>query len=163
MAFPARGFIPVEFGHENIRHSTVSSGATFLAGNPVAIEDVSRTLIEATSATTKIYGVALSDASASFAPNRSIPVLVPTDNTVFAGRVQTGVAAGGLEVGETLNIEKAGDYFRVDTDSKASARVVLVNRGFSNQAWDSDDSSVYFQFLGDTRGQFGSNDSARLG
>lgn len=161
--YPDLGFLYVE-GPNNIRWSTVSSTATFKAGNPVALSDVGRALIEVDSGTTAIYGIALSDAADSLGGqlDGKIPVLVPNDDTVFAARVQTGVAAGAMEVGEVFDIEKNGDYFRVDTDSKSSARVVLVERGTSGVAYDSADSSVHCQFLRNAVYPFGSHASLRL-
>jgi len=162
--YPALGFRYVE-GPNNVRWSTVSSTATFKAGNPVTLSDVGRALIESDSGSTTIYGIALSDAADSLGRQLSgkIPVLVPEDTTVFAARVQTGVAAAVLETGECFDIEKDGDYFRVDTDSKASARVVLVERGTSGIPYDSVDSSVHCQFLRDVIAPFASHSSQKLG
>lgn len=163
VGYPTLGFQYVE-GPKQIRWSTISSVATFKAGNPVTVEDASRTLIEADSGTTGILGIAQANAADSIGGYLAgkIPVLIPTEETVFAAKVQTGVAASGLEVGEALDIEKSGDYFRVDTDSKASARVVLINRGYSGVAYDSADSTVYCQFLKGAIYPFGSNASLRL-
>lgn len=166
--YPATGFQYIE-GPANIRWSIVTSTATFLRGALVAYHDVTRQIVEldAGSDTTAIYGVAMANATSgsslggAFA-NRC-PVLIPTEETVFAAAVQTGVVAGGLEVGEALNVEKAGNYHRVDTDSKASARVVLVERGLSGVAYDSADSTVYCQFLKNVIYPFGSNASLRVG
>lgn len=162
MAYPD-GFTYVE-GPYNIRWSTVSSVATFRIRNPVVMEDVARTLNEVDSGSTGIYGIALSNAADSIGGPLAgkIPVMVPTEQTVFATKVQTGVAASGLEIGETFDIEKSGNFYRVDTDSKSSARVVLVERGTSGAAIDSADSSVHIQFLKNAIYPFGSNASLRL-
>jgi hypothetical protein len=162
--YPALGFLYVE-GPNNIRWSTVSSTATFKAGNPVTLSDVGRALIEVDSGSTTIYGIALANAADSLggALDGKIPVLVPTEQTVFAARVQTGVAASVLETGEAFDIEKSGDYFRVDTDSKSSARVHLVERGTSGLPYDSTDSSVHCQFFKDVIYPFGSNASLKVG
>ncbi len=163
MAYPD-GFSYVE-GPYNIRWSTVSSTATFRIRNPVTLLDTNRTVVEADSGTTAIYGIAMSDAADSIGGPLAakVPILVPTEMTVFATKVQTGVVAGGLEIGEALDIEKSGDFFRVDTDSASSARVVLVERGTSGAAIDSADSSVHVQFLKNSIYPFGSNASLRLG
>ncbi len=162
MAYPD-GFTYVE-GPYNIRWSVVSSAATFRIRNPVVMADVSRALQEADSGSTAIYGIALANAADSIGGPLAArcPVMVPTEQTVFATKVQTGVAASGLEIGETFDIEKSGNFFRVDTDSKSSARVVLVERGTSGAAIDSADSSVHVQFLRDAIYPFGSNASLRL-
>ena len=162
MAYPD-GFTYVE-GPYNIRWSVVSSAATFRIRNPVVMADVSRALQEVDSGSTAIYGIALANASDSIGGPLAArcPVMVPTEQTVFATKVQTGVAASGLEIGETFDIEKSGNFFRVDTDSKSSARVVLVERGTSGAALDSADSSVHCQFLRGAIYPFGSNASLRL-
>ena len=162
MAFPD-GFSFIE-GPYNIRWSTTSSAATFRIRVPVVLEDVSRTLGEVDSGSTGIYGIAMSDAADSIGGPLAgkMAVLVPTPQTVFAVKVQTGVAASAMEVGETFDIEKDGDFFRVDTDSKSSARVVLVERGTSGIAYDSADSTVFCQFLQDAIYPFGSRASVRL-
>ena len=162
MAYPD-GFTYVE-GPYNIRWSVVSSAATFRIRNPVVMADVSRALQEVDSGSTAIYGIALANAADSIGGPLAArcPVMVPTEQTVFATKVQTGVAASGLEIGETFDIEKSGNFFRVDTDSKSSARVVLVERGTSGAAIDSADSSVHVQFLRDAIYPFGSSASLRL-
>ena len=162
MAYPD-GFTYVE-GPYNIRWSVVSSAATFRIRTPVVMADVSRALQEVDSGSTAIYGIALANAADSIGGPLAArcPVMVPTEQTVFATKVQTGVAASGLEIGETFDIEKSGNFFRVDTDSKSSARVVLVERGTSGAAIDSADSSVHVQFLRNAIYPFGSNASLRL-
>ncbi len=162
MAYPD-GFSYVE-GPYNIRWSTVSSVATFRIRNPVVLADVSRTLQEVDSGSTGIYGIAMANAADSIGGPLAgkIPVMVPTEQTVFATKVQTGVAASGLEVGEAFDIEKSGNFFRVDTDSVGSARVVLIERGTTGASIDSDDSSVHVQFLKNAIYPFGSNASLRL-
>ena len=162
MAYPD-GFTYVE-GPYNIRWSVVSSAATFRIRTPVAMEDASRALIEIDSGTTAIYGISLANAADSIGGPLAArcPIMVPTEQTVFATKVQTGVVASGLEIGETFDLEKSGDFFRADTDSKSSARVVLVERGTSGAAIDSADSSVHVQFLKNAIYPFGSNASLRL-
>lgn len=162
MAYPD-GFSYVE-GPYNIRWSVVSSVATFRIRNPVVMEDVARTLNEVDSGSTAIYGIAMANAADSVGgPLAGLcPVMVPTEQTVFAVKVQTGVTAANMQIGEVFNIEKSGNFFRVDTDSKVSARVVLIERGTSGVAFDSADSTVHCQFLRDAIFPFGSNASLRL-
>ena len=165
MAYPD-GFTYVE-GPYNIRWSTVSSVATFRIRNPVVMEDVARTVNElADSRTTAIYGIAMSNAADSIGGPLAgkVPIMVPTEQTVFATKVQTGVSAAVLELGTTFELEKSGNFFRINSDlnSTASARVVLVERGTSGSALDSADSSVHIQFLKNAIFPFGSNASLRL-
>ena len=158
------GFTYVE-GPMQIRTSTLSSLATVRARNPVALEAASRTVIEATASDdTWIYGIIQHDAADSIGGPLAgkVSVIVPTPDTVFATKVQTGVAASALTIGQVFNIEKSGNHFRVDVDSIASGRVVLVERDISGSAIDSADSSVYVQFLQDFIGPFNSNQSRRL-
>ena len=155
--FP-NGFSLVEGPHQ-IRHSTVSSAATFVARVPVVLEDASRTLVEATSASSQIYGIAQADAANSFTRDRLIPVLVATTDQVWATKVQTGVTA--LEDGEAFDIEKSGDFFRLDSDSVSSALLRVTSLAGANTIR-SADSIVFVQFLGNAIGPFGSNASAVL-
>lgn len=156
------GFTYVE-GPYSIRFSTTSSNATFRGRNPVGYEAESRTLIEATSDMTTIYGIALADAADSLpgALTGKMPVMVPTDQTVFATKVQTGVVASALTIGQAFDIEKSGNFLRLDTDSISSAKLVLIERGTSASAVDSADSSVHVQFLREAIGPFGSHASQR--
>lgn len=156
------GFTHVEGGY-NIRMSTVSSGATFLRGNPVMYEAESRTIIEFTSDATAIYGIAQANAADSIGGPLAgiVPIAVPHEQSVWATKVQTGVDASALTIGQVFDLEKSGDFFRVDVDSIASGRVILVERGTSAAAVDSADSSVHVQFLKDNIAPFGSNASLR--
>ena len=136
-----------------------------LAGPRLAgLLDANRTVAEVDSGTTAIYGIAMADAADSIGGPLAakVPIMVPTEQTVFATKVQTGVVASGLEPGEAFDIEKSGDFFRVDTDSVGSARVVLIERGTTGVSIDSDDSSVHVQFLKNSIYPFGSNASLRL-
>ena len=156
------GFQYVEGGFR-IMYSDVSSTATFKAFNPVTLADVSRTLLEADSQTTAILGIAQADAADSIGGTLAgkCPVLVPQMDTVFAVKIDTDLGAAALEIGEHFDIKKVGDYLRCDPDSVASARVTLVPRGYTNLAYDSDDSTVFVQFLQDFIGPLGSVSSRR--
>ena len=158
--YPTLGFQYVE-GPNNIRWSTVSSTATFKAGNPVSLSDVGRALIETTSNDTAMYGIALSDAADSLGGqlDGKIPVLIPTEDTVFASVIETGETAATLEAGEAFNIEKSGNYLRVDPDSRTTLWVTLTERGTTGVTYDSADSSVHCQFLKNKIAPFGSNAS----
>ena len=156
------GFTHVEGGY-NIRWSTVSSLATFRRGNPVMYEAESRTIIEFTSDATAIYGIAQANAADSIGGPLAgiVPIAVPMEDSVWATKVQTGVAASALTIGQVFDLEKSGNFFRVDVDSIASGRVILIERGTSGAAIDSADSSVHVQFLKDFQAPFGSNASLR--
>ena len=77
--------------------STVSSTATFRARVAVTLSD-DRTLIEAASDSTAIFGIACNDASASL-PGIGAGrcwVEIPEPETVYATKIQTGVAASAI-------------------------------------------------------------------
>lgn len=158
------GFTYVE-GPMQIRLSTTSSTATFLARNPVGLSLVGRGVVEATASdNTWIFGIAQNDAADSIGGTMAAKchVLIPEPGTVFATKVQTGVAASALTIGNVFDIEKSGNHFRLDTDSVSSGLVVLVERDMSGVAYDSADSSVYVQFLAGSIGPFNSHASQRL-
>jgi len=140
----ANGFTYVS-GCVHYVESIVSSTATFKARNPVTLSD-GRTVIEAASDTTAIWGIACNDAANSFA-GRSGRVLVevPEPETVYAVKVQTGVAASATSIGQGYGIEKSGDYLRLDTDSQTTAMLMIVGDEFGN-AVNSADSSVFVRW-----------------
>ena len=100
--------------------STVGQFAPCLLG-------AARTVIEATSASTRILGIT-ANASANSLPAGKIQVYVPKQDTnaVFRTNVQTGVAQSAFTVYFPFNIEKSGNTFRADADSSASAIVQTV-------------------------------------
>jgi len=158
MAYPD-GFTYISGPYE-LRRFTALSTATFKGRNPVMLGGT-RTVIEASVATAPgIIGIAMNDAANSIYGGE-ILVMVPNEQTVFATKVQTGVAASALSAGQAYNLEKAGDYFRVDTDSQASAKAVIVPRG-DGTTINSADSSVFVQFMKDWIYPFGSNASQTL-
>lgn len=143
MAFPL-GFTYISGPYE-LRRFNILSTATFKGRNPVQLGGA-RTVIEASVTTSPgIIGIAMNDAANSIY-NGEILVMVPNQETVFATQVQTGVAASALSAGQAYNLEKAGDYWRVDTDSQASAKAVIVPRG-DGTTINSADSSVFVQFM----------------
>ena len=158
MPYPTLGFRYIQ-GQSELRRSAVSSTATFLAGNPVTLSD-DRTLIEADSDSTAIFGIAENDAADTLPGTQSglILVRVPYPDTVFALPVQTDAASSILSIGQSYNIEKSGNHFRLDTDSQGTSMVTIVPRG-DGSTIDSADSSVYVQFLGDRLGVFNSQAS----
>lgn len=156
MAYPD-GFSYVGGDFEMV-WSDVSSTATFVARNPVTLSD-DRTLIEATSDVTAIFGVAQNDAAASLAGRTGkVLVLVPTRDTVFATKIQTGVATSATSVGQAYNIEKSGDFLRLDTDSQTTPLCVIAGDQYGTTVR-SVDSSVFVKFLGNVLGAYGSNAS----
>ena len=158
MAFPL-GFTHISGPYE-LRRFNILSTATFKGRNPVMLGGA-RTVIEASIASAPgIIGIAQHDAASSIYGGE-ILVMVPNEQTVFATQVQTGVAASALSAGAAYNLEKAGDYFRVDTDSQASAKVVIVPRA-DGTTINSADSSVFVQFMKDWIYPFGSNASQTL-
>lgn len=159
MAYPD-GFNYVS-GPAHYVWSTISSTATFKARNPVTLSD-DRTLIEAASDSTAIFGIAQNDAANSLAgrTGRTL-VLIPTNETVFATKVQTGVATSATSIGQSYNIEKSGDYFRMDTDSQTTTMVTVVGDEYG-QTVRSEDSSVFVTFLGNRLGVYNSNASVSV-
>lgn len=151
----ADGFTYISGPYE-LRRMNVASTATFRARNPVSLNGA-RDVIEATAINGSVIGVAQNDAANSIYGNE-ILVLVPQENTVFATKVQTGVAASALSAGIAYAIEKSGNFLRVDTDSQATAKVIIVPRGDGTTA-DSADSSVFVQFLKNVLTPFASNAS----
>jgi len=139
--------------------SNVSSTATFKARNPVTLSD-DRSLIEADSDATAIFGIAAHDAANSVYAGKCL-VEVPTQETVYATKVQTGVATSATSIGQSYGIEKSGNYLRVDTDSAATPFVTLVPRDDGSTV-DSADSSVFVTFLGNKLGVFGSDASISI-
>lgn len=139
--------------------STLSSTCTVVARNPVTLSD-DRTVIEAASDSTAIYGIAAHNAADSIYPGM-ISVEIPTPETVYATIVQTGVASSALSPGQSYGIEKSGNFLRMDTDSTGSRMLVIVPRG-NFATCDSTDSSVYVTWLGNVLGVFGSNASVNI-
>lgn len=159
MAYPD-GFSYVGGPFEMI-WSDVSSTATFLARNPVTYSD-DRTLIEATSDVTAIVGVAQNSAVDSLAGRSGkCLVLVPTRDTVFATKIQTGVATSATSAGQAYNLEKSGDYLRLDSDSQTTPVVQIVGDQYGTTVR-SADSSVFVKFLGNVLGGYGSNASVNI-
>jgi hypothetical protein len=158
VAYPD-GFTYVSGPYE-LRRFNVASTATFKARNPVMLGGA-RTVIEPSVTTNPgVIGICLNDAASSIY-GTEILVLVPNEQTVFATKVPTGVAASALSAGQAYNIAKSGDYFRVDTTSQASAKVVIVPRG-DGSTINSVDSSVFVQFAMNWIYPFDSNASQTL-
>lgn len=139
--------------------SRLSSTCTVRARNPVTLSD-DRSVIEAASDSTAIYGIAMHDAADSIRPGY-ILVEIPTPETVYASPIQTGVATSVYSVGQSFGIEKSGNYLRPDTDSSGSFMVTVVPRDDFTTA-DSNDSSVWVHWLGDVLGVFSSNASVSI-
>lgn len=140
-------------------YSTVSSTATFKARNPITFSN-DRTLIEATSDTTALFGIAANDAANSLGGVLAGKCLVevPTADTIYAVKVQTGVATSATSAGQSYGIEKAGNHMRVDTDSQVTTMITIVPRDDGSTV-DSADSTVFVNIHGDHLGVFGSNAS----
>ena len=129
--------------------SDVSSTATFEALNPVTLSD-DRTLIEATSDTTAIYGIAMNRAADSLPGVLTGKTLVqiPEPETIYATKIQTGVATSVISLGQSYGIEKNANHMRLDTDSQATTMVNIVGDDLGNTI-NSVDSSVFVRWLGD--------------
>jgi hypothetical protein len=137
------GFRPVRGNWEFVA-LPVASAATFQQWAPVDF-DGNRNLIEATSASTAIVGVATSysTSSTSIGGYNSVLIAIPADNTAVARTsILSTVVASALSWGQAYNINKLYNNLGVDVSSQASAVVVL--RG----SFDSATSTIDVQFLG---------------
>lgn len=164
MAFASgKGFQYIE-GPTQYRHSVTSSTASFDEGAPVSLSEVGTSLIETDSGTTFIYGVARyrSGVSIGGSLQGKGPILVPTGETVFEAPVPTAATAANLAIGSIHAVEtNAGVARLAAAPSAASGQCILVERGTSGLAYNSEQSSAYCQFLGDKVGPFNSNASGR--
>lgn len=139
--------------------STLSSTCTAVKGVPVTLSD-DRTLIEAASDSTAIYGILAHNAADSIYNGRVL-VEIPTPETVYANVIATNVAASALSVGQTWGITKSGNYLRMNPASDTTRMLTIVPRDdFSTH--DSNDSSVFCSWLGNVLGVFSSNASVNV-
>jgi len=143
--------------------SDISSTATFVARNPVTLSD-DRTVIEAASDTTAIFGIANNNAVDSLpGPSLSGKVLIeiPTDETVYAIKIGTGAATSEVSIGQSFEIEKSGNFLIGNEDSQGTNMVIVVPRD-DGSTLDSDDSTVFVTILGERIGVFGSHTSTTI-
>lgn len=112
------GIQPVR-GNWEIRQVATLSTATFGQFAPVTYGGA-RTLIEATSASTFILGVA-NHSSVNSLPAGQVSVSIPRDFSAVARTfVGTGVASSALSSGQGYNIKKSGNTLMLDVASQAS-------------------------------------------
>lgn len=157
------GFRPIR-GNWRTVPMTTASAATFQQWAPVDW-DGHRDLIEATSASTTILGVALSNSTASFTipitggnVSNGILVAIPMDQSAVAeATVPTNAARSALSFGQVYNIIKNANNMQVDTASQASYRVQIVSNGLV----DSTRSTVEVIFLTNFRA-YGSASSVSI-
>jgi len=146
MAYPNRGFTYVRGPIRGIDESTISSGVTFKAGNPVSY-GLGGVIKEMDSNSTAIFGIAQNDAALSFAGRPGVAsVMVPTVDTVFSSVIATNVAASSLSAGMVWGVVKSGNYWRFDPTSRTTpaARIIARENG---STIDSADSSIWISFL----------------
>jgi hypothetical protein len=149
-------------GPQRFVYSTVSSTATFRAGNPVQL-GLGRAIREhpEDSTGTVFFGIAQNDAANSLAGRSGkCLVLVPEDTTVFAVKVATGIGGSEISIGQHLDITKSGNHFR-PAASDVTPWVVVVGDQDGN-AINSDDSSMFVSFLAQRLGVYGSHQSQRF-
>ena len=161
MAYP-NGFTYVRGPEPQRIWSTVSSGATFVERVPVTLH-ATRGCIEADSDSTAIYGISCNRAADSLPGIGAGKVLieVPEPETVYAVKIQTGVAASAISLGQSYGIEKSGNYLRLDTDSQATPMLTIVGDEFGNTI-NSDDSSVFVRWHADRLGIYSSAGSISI-
>lgn len=142
--------------------SDVSSTATFIGRNPVTLSD-DRTVIEAASDSTAIFGIAANSAADSLPGVGSGKVLVevPTADTIYAIKIGTGAATSEVSAGQSFEIEKSGNFIIGNEDSQTTAMVTVVPRD-DGTTLDSTDSTVFVNILGNRLGVFGSNASVSV-
>ncbi len=138
------GFRPVRGNWEFVQLKTASA-ATFQQWAPLDF-DAHRDLIEATSASSYIVGVAQSASVNSF-PAGYITVAVPMDSTAVArASILSTVVASAISFGQAYGIAKLGNNLGVDVTSQASTLVYLRGN------LDSATSTIDVQILGSSRG-----------
>ena len=142
MAYPP-GFSYVA-GPYRIQDFTVTSADTFAKRNPVTLTTAG-TISQFSAPALNIVGIALSDSSQSI--GGKVPVLLIDEETIFASKLQTGVASSALTDCVAMNIELATEHFRPDPDSTLTLVVQLVPRGDGSADAASADSSVFCRFL----------------
>lgn len=135
--------------------STVSSTATFKAGNPVQF-GLGRALTIADSQATMIVGIAQHDAANSIYPGK-MQVLTIFPETVFAVKTATNIAASALSAGQAMDLAVTGNY-SVPANSRVTPAVIIVPRP-DGSTIDSTDSSIWVQFLGIKLGPYASSAS----
>jgi len=147
------GFRPVRGNWEKVM-LPVASAATFQQWAPVDY-DGARNLIEATSASTFIVGVAMSNSTASTPSQLSVNgplvncvlVSIPMDFSATArASILSTVVASAISIGQCYNIDKKANNLGVDVTSQASAIVYLAGN------FDSALSQVDVRFLTQVNG-----------
>ena len=142
------GFQPVRGKWEFVQLPTASA-ATFQRFAPLDF-DGNRNLIEATSASTMIVGVAMSSSTASSPGQMNvgsalvncITVAVPQDGSAVArASILSTVVASAISYGQIYAIDKKTNNLGVDVTSQASAKVYLRGN------FDSATSTIDVQFL----------------
>ena len=126
------GFQPIRGNWEKVA-LPVASAATFQRWAPVDY-DGARNLIECTSASTFVVGVALSPSTASFPSQLSVngplvncvTVAIPMDfSAVARASILSTVVASAISIGQCYNIDKLANNLGVDVTSQLSALVYL--------------------------------------
>ena len=155
MAYPP-GFNYV-YGPYRTQLYEVTSADTFAKRNPVVVTGAG-TISQFSAVATSIAGIALSDSSQSISVGgrNLVPVLIPEEGTIFASKIQTGVAASSLTAMQAYNIELNTEHFRLDPDSTVTKIVQLVPRQSGSANADSADSSVWCRFLPNFLGEWSS-------
>jgi len=142
------GFRPVRGNWEKVMLPTASA-ATFQTWAPLDY-DGHRDLIEATSASTMIVGVAMSNSTASTPSQLSVNgplvncvlVAIPMDNSAVArASILSTVVASAISYGQIYCIDKKTNNLGVDVTSQASAKVQLHGN------FDSATSQIDVQFI----------------
>ena len=137
------------------------------ARNPVTLSN-DRTVIEAASDTTAIFGIATNNAADSLPGSLSGKVLIeiPTDETVYAIKIGTGAATSEVSIGQSFEIEKSGNFlignFLIGNEDSQGTNMVIVVPRDDGATLDSADSTVFVTILGERIGVFGSHTSTTI-
>ena len=144
-------------GPWELRLFPVSSTSTFAARNPLYV-DAKGVVAQYTAGVGSIAGIAMSGSSKSdsVAGVNCVLVGIPGVDTVFATKVQTGVATSSLTAFQAYNIELNTEHFRLDVDSTVTKIVQIVPRGDGTSDALSADSTVNVRFVRGILEPFGS-------
>lgn len=144
-------------GPWEMRLFPVHSTSTFVKRNPLSVDGSGR-VIQYAAGNTSVVGIAMSDSSQSesVAGVNCVLVGIPGVDTVFAVKVQTGVATSSLTAYQAYNLEINTEHLRVDVDSTVTKIVQIVPRGDGTSDARSADSTVNVRFVRGILEPFGS-------
>jgi hypothetical protein len=131
-------------GPADIRAFNLASTATVKAFQPVKI-NAAGAIVESLGTDSVLAGFILHDAANSVPPGKCL-VMVPNDDTIFAGTAAAGLTSN-TSSGQTLGVTKSGNswYLEVSASTKIGMFIVVLREDGSTI--DSNDSSVWVQVI----------------